>query len=119
MGADMAIAICPVVVSKEVAEARLKSLTNGQIYEAINYGDMDFYDDTINYKEHAVEWLSWVYGESRQTTYFVIDNVTYICSGGLSWGDHPTDAYYPLECVSLLALSDTQENWEKTWQLSS
>jgi hypothetical protein len=29
----------------------------------------------------------------RDTTYFLIDNIRYIITGGMSWGDDPSDSY--------------------------
>lgn len=116
MGADMAIAICAIKVDRHIAEARINTLTSEQIYQCWNYGDGIEPDDTTDYKAKALGYLDWVYGDSRQIAMFVIDGNQYVCSGGMSWGDHPTDAYYPLECVDLLAVCDTQEVWEKTWQ---
>ena len=106
MGADMTIAICAKHVEQHVAEARLKTLSNDVIGVAYNYGDELEDDDQTDYLARAIEDLSWVYGESRETTLLRIEGKDYVVSGGMSWGDYPTDAYRPLDVISELGVTE-------------
>jgi hypothetical protein len=108
MGADMTVAICARHVDKHVAEARLKTLSNDVIGVAYNYGDELEDDDDTDYVARAIEDLSWVYADSRQTCIFYIDGKDYVVSGGFSWGDDPTDAYGPLNAISELGVTELE-----------
>jgi len=106
MGADMTIAICARHVDRDVAEARLRTLDNDVIGVAYNYGNELEDDDDTNYVARAIEDLSWVYAESRQTCIFHIDGKDYVVSGGFSWGDDPTDAYVPLNVICEIGVTE-------------
>jgi len=106
MGADMTIGICAKHVDYHVAEARLKTLSNDVIGAAYNYGDDLEDDDDTDYVARAIEDLSWVYADTRQTCIFYIDGKDYVVSGGYSWGDYPTDAYRPLDVISELGVTE-------------
>jgi hypothetical protein len=108
MGADMTIAICARNVERHVAEARLRTLSNAVIGSAYEYGfDIDD-DDTTDYVARAIEDLAWVYEDRRATTLFFINDQEYVLSGGYSWGDHPTDAYHPLNVISELGVTELE-----------
>ena len=106
MGADMTVAICAKHVDRHVAEARLKTLSNNVIGAVYNYGDDLEDDDDTDYVARAIEDLSWVYADTRQTCIFYIDGKDYVVSGGYSWGDDPTDAYRPLDVISELGVTE-------------
>ena len=106
MGADMTIAICARHVNRHIAEARLKTLSNAVIGAAYNYGDEIDDDDQADYLAQAIEDLSWVYDETRQTGSLRIEGKDYVISGGMSWGDYPTDACRPLDAISELGVTE-------------
>ena len=106
MGADMTIAICARHVDRHVAEARLKTLSNAVIGSAYEYGYDIENDDQTDYLAKAIEDLKWVYQDWRATTLFFIEGKEYVLSGGYSWGDHPTDAYHPLNVISELGVTE-------------
>lgn len=106
MGADMTIGICARHVDYHVAEARLKTLSNAVIGAAYNYGDEIDDDDQADYLAQAIEDLSWVYADTRETTLLRIEGKDYVISGGMSWGDYPTDACRPLDVISELGVTE-------------
>jgi hypothetical protein len=106
MGADMTIGICARHVDRHVAEARLKTLGNDVIGEAYNsdYGLFD--DDNTDYVAKAISDLDYVYLDWRATTLLRIEGKDYVISGGMSWGDYPTDACRPLDVISELGVTE-------------
>jgi hypothetical protein len=105
MGADMALGICARHVDRHVAEARIRTLSNAVIGAAYNYGE-DIEDDDTDYVARAIEDLAWVYEDRRATQIIRIDGKDYVVSGGMSWGDAPTDAYDPLNAIDILGVTE-------------
>ena len=106
MGADMTIGICAKHVDYHVAEARLKTLSNAVIGAAYNYGDEIDDDDQADYLAQAIYDLELVYSDSREIVTLRIEGKDYVISGGMSWGDYPTDACRPLDVISELGVTE-------------
>ncbi len=106
MGADMALSVCARHVDYHVAEARLKTLSNAVIGAAYNYGDEIDDDDQADYLAQAIYDLELLYSDSREITVLRIEGKDYVCSGGMSWGDYPTDACRPLDVISELGVTE-------------
>ena len=114
MGADMTIGICARHVDYHVAEARLKTLSNAVIGAAYNYGDEIDDDDQADYLAQAIYDLELVYSDSREITMLRIEGKDYVISGGMSWGDYPTDACRPLDVISELGVTELTFTTEVT-----
>lgn len=122
MGADLILAFCPVPsyddgtvikrkdekrVRKEFIE-RVRALTPEQIASALE----DVYPGDPDDSEDGVERFIAAYDEvfmsdgSRDVVDLCIGGRWYIFSGGMSWGDTPTDSY---DSVNLLSCFDLLE----------
>ncbi len=111
----MSLAVCAIKTSRDIAEQRLKTLGNETIGAAYQHGENIAADDKTDYVAKAISDLDWIYNGSRQVTYLNIDGIEYAATGGLSWGDDPTDAYTPLSVISVLAVCDSDEEWQQTY----
>lgn len=114
MGADMALGICARHVDRHVAEARIRTLSNTVIGAAYNYGEDIEGDDNTDYVARAIEDLAWVYEWRRATQIIRIEGKDYVVSGGMSWGDAPTDAYEPLNVICELGVTELEFTPEVT-----
>ena len=115
MGADMALGICARHVDRHVAEARLKTLSNAVNGMAYNYGEDIDDDDDTDYVARAIEDLAWVYEWRRATQIIYVEGKEYVVSGGMSWGDAPTDAYDPLNAIDTLGITQLEfHGWGAT-----
>lgn len=119
MGADFTYIICPKETDKETATKRIMSLTEKQLIEiAENCGDENLIDENDKqsfsmFRDTLLVDLDCVYEYYRDTAILKLDNKTYIITGGLSWGDEPTDSYRPLWRISESFVTDTEENWNR------
>lgn len=114
MGADFLMSACPMQVSKEDAKERLRKYDKEFVLNVLsdNFGQ-EFDDDEKSEYEKAIEWvdnfIDCVYGYwesgSRETTVYYFRGVPILVTGGLSWGDDPTDAYLPMSVVETLELT--------------
>jgi hypothetical protein len=115
MGADLILAMLPMRKTQDEAIAKLKSLTQDDVLHTLaNYCAMEFGNesDEAEYAE-AIEWLTGkvaeVYGYyergSRETEVRTIDGTDWLITGGMSWGDDPTDAYEAVSTVSIFRLT--------------
>jgi hypothetical protein len=114
MGADMLLA--GFVVSREFAEgtleyreqrkkAMLEELEKLSIDDLIELGDyMGDSEDLPNLKTIAKEAIEEAFNnlDSRDVTAWYYDKVAFFLTGGMSWGDSPTDSYDAFQKVSLL-----------------
>ena len=116
MGADLIVAMLPIRKTQDEAIAKLKSLTQDDVLDTLaNYCAQEFYNETDdeNYAE-AIEWMTGkvaeVYGYyergSRETEVRAIDGTDWLITGGMSWGDDPTDAFEPINIVSIFRLTE-------------
>ena len=115
MCADLIVAMIPMRKTQDEAIAKLKSLTQEDVLHTMyNYCAKEFGNesDEDEYAE-AIEWLTGkvaeVYGYyergSRETEVRTIDGTDWLITGGMSWGDDPTDAYEAVSTVSIFRLT--------------
>jgi len=115
MGADMLLA--GFAVSHEFAEGTLEyreqrkktmleELEKVSVAELVELGDyMGDSEDLPNLKTIAKEAIEEAFGnlDSRDVTiWYCDDKLAFFLTGGMSWGDSPTDSYDAFQKVSLL-----------------
>jgi len=115
MGADFIWAIAPVNADKDKVLARAKILTYEECEELYHEGEHYFlgYADIVGDEEQAefrqgvidrlVEAIEVCYRTSRELDHLTLKGNRYVLTGGMSWGDVPTDVF---DDVGLLANFD-------------
>lgn len=118
MGADFNYALCAKITDRETAEKRILSLSNERILEISSdlCDDNDIYDmeesvAAVTYRGRLLSDLDYVYGDRRDVGALILDGKNYVLTGGMSWGDDPTEAYWPLARIAETAATDTEENF--------
>lgn len=127
MGADFLIYRVRVEVSKEQALAALEALSDEALFQrledvdSLSVWDLEAEDETFDgsmaeIRQQLRDALDDVYdGDRRDWTVIEIDGVDELVSGGMSWGDTPTEA---CDIIQLLdesgvlrrpAVTDTQQ----------
>jgi hypothetical protein len=116
MGADLIIAMLPMRKTKEEAIAKLKAMDGDELLRVLSdYCARDFYEETP--EADYAEAISYVTGKIEETySYYEhgsritevrnIGDTDWLITGGMSWGDDPTDAYEPLSVVAMLELTE-------------
>ena len=109
MGADLNIAITKMEHTYQEALQVLNALDERSVYLVVNewyYHDDDDYERAL---DKARECLKEVYDYyergSRDTVTMNLDGNRWLISGGMSWGDDPTDAFRPLAVVDDLRVT--------------
>lgn len=116
MGADFVAARCRLVATEDEARSRLASMDNITFlarYSEYNDSDAeDALDDERNIDPDGIALLRKIasdaitecYHGSRDTVVWDFDGVLWAISGGLSWGDAPSDGFdavYLLSCLEV------------------
>lgn len=116
MGADLIIAMLPMRKTQDEAIAKLKAMDSEDLLHILsNYHAREFDEDTpeAEYAE-AIEFMTGKIAEvydyyekgSRDTEVRTLNGTPWLITGGMSWGDDPTDAFEPLNIVASLGLTD-------------
>jgi hypothetical protein len=119
MGADLIIAMLPMRKTQDEAIAKLKSLTQDDLLDTLsNYHAREFDKETpeAEYAE-AIEFMIGKIAEvydyyekgSRDTEVRTLDGTPWLITGGMSWGDDPTDAFESLNIVANFQLTDDEQ----------
>jgi len=105
MGADMLLGITEAPITADGLECsdlrRICARAREQVFVAVadHLVDLEEYVDIVEFAtpEAAADAVyAWLDGgglDSREVTTIRIDGRPYVASGGMSWGDAPTDAY--------------------------
>ena len=120
MGADLVVAMAPIVKTKDEAIAKLKAMEPEVLLGVLSdYFGRDF-DEATDEEEYAEavsfvivkieEVYSYYEHGSRDTEVREINGTDWLITGGMSWGDDPTDAYEPVSIVSVLQLTYDEES---------
>ena len=119
MGADFTYSLCPKEVDKETAINRVMSLTDAELLQiAENCGEEYLLEEDnstalSDYRDIIIADLYAVYGDTRDTAELRVEGKTFVLTGGMSWGDEPTDSYCSLLRLSESYVTDTEETWVK------
>lgn len=119
MGADFMLAAVEISVSKEIALQRLYELTPDEIREAVEplCNPDDSEDQIFNRAKDAIEEVYNMFenGGSREGGILKIgDDTKYLVTGGMSWGDYPTDSFLPICVVDILRVTVSEDRWHST-----
>lgn len=108
MGADFLYAVADMSIDKDT----LVSLVNGMDYHAmvglsnaIYLGDIEDDEEWVQEsKKELIDHINVVYSsrDSREVGYMNIKDTEYLITGGMSWGDEPTDHFRSFEVVQEL-----------------
>jgi hypothetical protein len=97
MGADLIIAACPLEITKAAALKKFKAMTKAKLKAVAKALDMDDDDgEFTEVKELILTGLNTAYAGpqwSRELSYIRYKGVKIAVTGGMSWGDTPTDLY--------------------------
>lgn len=115
MGADFLGAFVPMETSRDSAKNKLREYPEKYVLDTLSdYFAQEFYDeDGKTEYEQALEYvdaqIDIVYDlyqhESREVTVFKYRDVDILVTGGMSWGDDPTDAFQSMGVVQSLELT--------------
>lgn len=119
MSADLIIAMAPIRKTKDEAIAKLKAIEPDVLLHVLSEYCAREFDEATDEEEYA-EAVSYVIGKieeaysyyehgSRDTEVRKINGTDWLITGGMSWGDDPTDAYEPVSIVSALELTHDGE----------
>lgn len=132
MGADFTYSLCHRAVDKDTALRRILEMTDNHLRQVMidmgddfDYDDYDTDDDIATdttvtaemlaaYRDTLVMDLECVYGGYRDTAILLIGGETYILTGGMSWGDEPTDSYRSLWRIAESMVTATEGEWRKS-----
>jgi hypothetical protein len=118
MGADLIVAICEMTVSQDEAIERASKLVNDDLVGLIKtldewgVGPWAGIESELPTKDEALEYLRdqievvYSYMDRRDCVPLNIDGKVYALTGGMSWGDTPTDAYDAFSVCSSLSLTE-------------
>lgn len=115
MGADFIGAMCPMEIKREDSKERLRRYKEAYLLDVLSDYFCQEYedDDSGSAYEQAISWVdlcidnTYDYMEhgSRETTVFNYKDISFLVTGGPSWGDDPTDAYQYMSVVQALELT--------------
>jgi hypothetical protein len=123
MGADFMFQILPLCRHSIDREIELVMAVEEAAFEQehgdknVFMFDFDYFWDEVELdesKEDIIETISkdyWNLQYSRDVGTLIMDDVWYILTGGMGWGDDPTDSYYPMS--KLNGLWDLFEKFAK------
>jgi len=110
MGADMVITFArvPDVVDVDLLKGRAESISeNDRLYvlETFDlYGDEQSDQDPVGLLKDAIDEV--FVSPSRELADIRLDGKRYLVTGGLSWGDYPTDIFRSLSVIHLVTEGD-------------
>ena len=108
MGADFLLYWAPLDLTFDEAVARLELTPPEQLIETWQDHYLDPQpDDADEMRDRAKVALELIYGKlpSRELAHIAFDDRVYVFTGGMSWGDTPTDAAADVEIVNALELT--------------
>lgn len=102
MGADLLLVAVKVGTTEEL-KAQVSSLTPFEFEELFAY-EVESYEDGLDGIREALELaIGMVVNDDRRDTARMFLGGSYWCfTGGMSWGDDPTDAWGPLQLLAMV-----------------
>lgn len=111
MGADFIGGAVAIRKTRDEARVALDAMSDDDILACLeDHGgvNIDAYETTA--REVAIDFLSMVYdaydGKRRDGALWTLDSTEYVITGGMSWGDAPTDLCEAVWGVSALGVTE-------------
>lgn len=117
MGADFLLAYLPYCDVTEERGKVLNDIVNGLSEKDIeDVGNWTSWEDLVEAKEVIQDYIETYkdnnFSGRRDVTWLTLGGCRYYFSGGMSWGDSPTDAYDVIMILSQISpIFDTLEKW--------
>jgi len=117
MGADLIVAVCEMKLTKDEAIKKANKLADEELVGLIQTLDewgvgpyvgteeVPEKDEIVEYLHDQIE-IVYSYMQRRDCVPLYIDGKTFALTGGMSYGDTPTDAYDAFSVCSSLNLTD-------------
>jgi len=116
MGADMTVAFCEITAPIEIARKRIKRMKKSDlegVFESSNLLD-DFTEDEeatpfelYAMRERLLAALEVAYSDQRRDTQHLYFMGRKFCfTGGMSWGDYPTEAFIDIDLIAESKVTD-------------
>ena len=116
MGADLMMTMCKMEIPEHDAIEKLKAMSPELLLSELDdnfclsfeEGDdgTTEYQQAIEYVTGAIKDVYVLYAQgSRDTQVWKLEGKDYLITGGMSWGDDPTDAYQAIGICSVLQLT--------------
>jgi hypothetical protein len=120
MGADFIFAITPVTdADREELIRRFDLLSQDELFERAENGGFYMFEDDETDEEvtqliwnHLIESIEYLNSDPRDAGGLTIEGRTYAVTGGMSWGDSPTEAFEYIRFLESLGITD-DEQYEK------
>lgn len=115
MGANFLGTMCPMEIKRDEAKERLRRYKEEFLLNHLSdYFAQEFEEDDKSEYEQAIEWVDHcidvtydVFEQgSREATVFYYRDIPFLITGGMSWGDDPTDIFQPIGVVQSLELTE-------------
>lgn len=120
MGADFTYSLCHRAVDKDTALRRITEMTDNHLRQVMidlddyyDYDGMTASEQLAAYRDTLVMDLGAVYGDYRDTATLIIGGETYVLTGGMSWGDEPTDSYRSIWRIDAAQVTAPEGEWCK------
>lgn len=117
MGADLVWAMVPMDYTEDQAKAKVEAITDWEpiLSDLEGYFGLS-YDTAEEAKELLLGCVQDVYyaykHETRDIGYQKIFGTTFLFTGGMTWGDDPTDIYQSMSLADAFKLT-TDKNWRE------
>ena len=113
MGADLILAATQVPKDAEEAIRRIDRLNSEEIEYIRDYGGLwDFTDEEVREALNSAASDILAGPEYRDLAVMTFGGKEYFISGGMSWGDDPTDSFRPVMLLELSGITN-DEDWEE------
>lgn len=121
MGADLAIIACPIEHDKDTAKQKLRTTyTPEQLLKMLaneccvefRTGEEEDYAEALQWVDQCIDEVYEYYEHgSRETTCFWYKDTPILITGGMTWGDDPTDAFQTMSVVAVLRLTEKETTY--------
>jgi hypothetical protein len=107
MGADFLLACLPVEVGGHVIKARWKNYSKDKFAQDVYEVTMDAEADLDRWWQKIDDFLPCITGDDyrRDMDWLFLDGKEYVVSGGMSWGEMPTEAFDLLNLLNQMQIT--------------
>jgi hypothetical protein len=109
MGADFIGGYVHVAKTRQKAYDALEAIDASRIAMHLINAGLSVEETEYTVREQAFDYVNMVYdayeGYRRDGDVWIIDDKTYVVTGGMSWGDSPTELWDAVVAVSALGIT--------------